>query len=96
MGQWSAPGAQRSPASSIQALVQVRGITPERILRQPRCKLACRVLKPFWPTVRRSVSWSIDIFRRVLLLQFLTDSYKTWHKCLFCDVNMQDTFSTAA
>ena len=40
MGQYSAPGAVGSLASSIQALVQARGITPERILRQPRCKLA--------------------------------------------------------
>ena len=39
MGQLSAPEAERSPASSIQALVQARGITPERILRELRCKL---------------------------------------------------------
>ena len=44
-----------------------------------------------------AVSWSIDIFRRVLVLfQFLINSYETWQKCFLCDVNMQETFSTAA
>ena len=42
-----------------------------------------------------SVGWAfgpLQILRRELLPQFLTDSYETWHRCVPWVVDVQDTF----